>query len=389
MGAYGNIDLASWAASVGAKPQTNADGVTTFVLPNGGTAVNQQVGGAIVLGADGKPTVLGSGYFGPDGNLAPQFVNGGGGVPGGANAQTGGAGGGNANNDGRGGSGGAPNTSGGTPAQQDAQSIIQGLLDQYGLGSEASWAWGLVTQGATPAMIELQLRQRPAFQARFPGIALRENAGLPPISPGQYIAYEDQVQQSMRAAGIPPGFYDSPAEIGGLIGQDVSAAEVDARIQKGFLAASQADQTVKQTLSNYYGIDQGHLAAYYLDPAKALPLLERQMQAAQVGAAGVQSGYGDVGSATAEELAAQGVSAAAARQGFSQLENLRQVFNPLPGQAGTAVDQSTQLAATFEQNADAQRLVQNAEDAQTSMFKGGGAFGSSQTGISGVGANRQ
>ena len=271
----------------------------------------------------------------------------------------------------------------------DANAILQNELASWGLADLAPLAMGWITDGQGIDQIMFNIRQTPQYAQRFPGMALRKAAGLPAISEAQYTQYEDQSAQIMRAAGIPADFYSSRSEIGSLIGSDVSASELNERVQKGYVAATQAPQDVRDHLSAYYGIDTGHLAAYYLDPTKALPLLERQMQTAQIGAQATRTGYGDINLTTADQLAGLGVSDNAAQKGFTNLAHEAQLFTSLPGQESTAIDQTTQLGAEFGQNAQDQALINRRAEERVADFKGGGAFGATSTGLTGTGQAKE
>lgn len=275
--------------------------------------------------------------------------------------------------------------------QQDAKAIIQSLLDSYGLGSLGDWAWGLISQGASPAQVELQLRQRPEFAARFPGLKMRERNGLPPISPGEYVSYENAAIQSFRQAGLPSDFYTSSDHLANFIGNDVSISELQDRVKNGYTAAMQAPAEVRQQLSQLYGIDAGHLAAFFLDPAQAEPLLMRKFTAAKIGGEAALTGYGtNLGADTLEGLAAQGVTESQAQQGFNKLGMEKQLFGALPGNAGEQdISQGVQLGAEFSGNAEDQKIIENQARGRVAQFGGGYGYAGSATGVSGLGNAKQ
>lgn len=273
--------------------------------------------------------------------------------------------------------------------QQDAKAIVQSLLDSYGLGSLGDWAWGLITQGASPAQVELQLRQRPEFAARFPGIALRQKNGLPPISPGEYVTYEKQANELFHQAGLPPDFYRSSDHLASFIGADVSLSELGQRVQQGYAAAMQAPAEVRNQLQNVYGIDAGHLTAFFLDPDQALPLVMKKFQAAKIGAEGVLTGYGQLGQGSLEDLAARGVTDTQARQGFNHLGMESQLFGALPGSAESNISQGVQLGAEFGGNAEDQKIIENQARGRVAEFGGGYGYAGSATGVSGLGSAKQ
>lgn len=281
---------------------------------------------------------------------------------------------------------GAP--SGGTAAQQDAMSIVSDTLNQYGLGSLSSWAWGLITQGAGASQVEMQLRQRPEFQQRFPGIAMREKAGLPPISPGEYVSYENAANQLFKEAGLPPGFYDTSNHLANFIGQDVSMAELTARVKDGYEAAMQAPVEVRQQLQTLYGVDPGRLTAFFLDPNQALPILQKEFRGAQIAGQAEITGYGQISGAQAGTLAALGVTESQARTGFEHLGRESQLFGALPGSQEATIDQGAQLGAEFAGSSIDQLAIEQRAAQRRASFEGGGGFAAGQRGEEGLGIAR-
>lgn len=285
----------------------------------------------------------------------------------------------------------APNT----PSPQDNQNYTQylsGILNSYGIdttGSLAAWVTQQVQNNVTPDEFTLALQSRPEFQARFPGMAARTSNGYNAMSVADYLSYEDNAKQLARAAGLPAGFMTNQ-EVAALIGGDVSLSELSDRINKGYAAAMNAPPETQQLLHNYFGIDTGHLAAYYLDPNRALPLLENQTTAAQIGASGIESGVGDIGGNLAFKLALQGLSPTEARSGFAQVAPLAPLEVAQPGTTGVgpnATVTATNLgAAQFLGTAADTRAVQVAQETRTGPTKGGGGLATSAKGVSGAGS---
>lgn len=285
----------------------------------------------------------------------------------------------------------------GTPPYQiDAREIIDTYLRQLGLTNlPRGWVWheitgaGLTDPTAIAAKVELDLQTTTAFKERFPGLELRQKAGLPAITVAQYLSYEDQANQLARAAGLPQGFMNRET-IGKLIGADVSASELSQRVNDGYAAAMKAPPETRELLNKYYGIDLGHLAAYFLDPTHALPMLQQRFLAAQIGTQGVESGFGDIGQATATHLAQLGISQGQAAAGFATLAPLTALETSLPGAPGSQgspanVTGGQLVAAQFEGSGAAQLAVQHAQETREAPAKGGGGFALSQQGLVGAG----
>lgn len=273
-------------------------------------------------------------------------------------------------------------SSDGTADQRNAYAIIQQTLDAYGLGGLASWAWQEIVAGKSQSQVLLDMQNTPEFKQAFPEVAGRLAAGLPAMSPADIINYRTQARQMMQAAGLPAGFYDQPSDFTGFIVGDMSLSELQSRVDLAKQAAFEVPQTVRDHLAAYYGLDAGHLAASFLDPGKAEPLLARDFAAAQAGGAAVTTGFGDINATQAERLADLGVSPAQAQAGFSQLAGMRQLMSPLPGEATTGVSVDQQLAAQFGQDADAQAKILARQRQREAPFTGGGSFVTGQGGTS-------
>lgn len=270
-------------------------------------------------------------------------------------------------------------------AEQDAFTYLKRVLDDYGLGNLGDWAWQQIQGGRSNERIIQDLRETTEYKQRFAGLELRRAKGLPAISEAEYIAYESGVRQMMRAAGMPADFYDQPDDFAKLIGNDVSVAEMQARVNDGYLAATQAPAEVRQELQSLYGISTGGLAAFFLDPDRALPLIERQFAAAQVSGAAQRTGYGALDKTEAERIAALGVGAAEAQQGFSALQQSRELFGSLPGEDAAQIDRATQQAAVFGGDANARAAIDKRAKERVSQGSGAQSFAVGQGGVAGLG----
>lgn len=266
----------------------------------------------------------------------------------------------------------------------DGLAAMRMYLESLGLGDLGDWARDMLVTGASPEQITLELRQQPSYRRRFAAIFDREAAGLSPISAADVLNYESQARQVMREAGLPEGFYDSPDDFRKWIGGDVSLRELSFRVQDGYLAAERAPQDVKNELSRLYGIGPGGYAAWALDEKRALPTLERQIQAAVIGGAGAPRGF-TLSREKLEELAAMGIDRSRALSGFANLQSMQPLFSVLPGEQGQAIGQEQQLAAQFGNDVAAQQAIERRQRERQSPFEGSGAYAAGSRGISGLG----
>jgi hypothetical protein len=214
------------------------------------------------------------------------------------------------------------------------------LLEKYGLGSLAPWAMDQIIAGNNADQIIQSLREQPAYLERFQAIKLRQDAGLPAMSEAEVIEYEERSRELMRLYGLPVGFYDSHTDFAAMIGEDVGIPELESRITLARNAAENATIGIQAELTDMYGVGLGGLTAYYLDPDKALPILERQYAAAEIKAEAADFTRATgravgLGVEAAEELVREGVDREAAAEAFSTLEAGSELLGDLAGGVGT------------------------------------------------------
>jgi hypothetical protein len=268
-------------------------------------------------------------------------------------------------------------------AQRDSYARLQGTLDDYGLGSLGATVQRWLIEGLSEAEIVQRIRDTPEFIARFPAIEQRRQAGLAPISPGEYVAYERNAAQLLRAAGLPQGFYDSTEDFTRFLVRDVSLAELGDRVTLAANAAFRMPQEDRDALAEW-GLGAGDLTAFWLDPDKAQPLLERKYAAAQLAGTARRATFGRLDEQTATGLATLGVTQQQAEQGFGQLAESRELFTSLDRTEDT-IDQGAQLGAVFEGNAAARRRIEQRRRKRQATFEGGGGFAGGQAGLVGLG----
>ena len=258
--------------------------------------------------------------------------------------------------------------------QKNARDTISETLATYGLSDLADYTYSeIIAKDITdPAAIIFKLRDQPAYQKRFGANAARLKAGLPELSPSEYIDLEDMYRTVIRSNGLPSGFYDSEDDTRKLLEGSVSPSEFQRRIQDGYNAVANADPEVKRQFKELYGVTDSELAAYFLDPAKGETILTTRAKAAQIAARGAEQGGIQLTGQFAENLAARGISDQQARAGFAEvgaLGELRQTF------AGETALSSEQLAgAAFGIDVAAQQELERKRRQRTGEFAGGGSF---------------
>jgi hypothetical protein len=273
-----------------------------------------------------------------------------------------------------------------TSTEQSAWAQLQQTLAAYGFAGAdlvalTAWAKGELIAGKDTNQLALDLQRTPQFAKRFPAIIARQNAGLPPVSPAEYLSLESSYAQLEQAAGLPRNF----ASYDALITNDVSPTEYADRLNQGYLAVAQADPEVVKAFQDYYGVSKGQLAAWFLDPKKTEPMLLQQAAAAQVGGASAGSGFGEVSSAEATRLAQQGVNFSQAQQGFQKLASESQLYRGLPGQAEPSLTDTQLLNAQFGSDAATQQELARRAAYETGTTNTGTQVAGTAAGATGLG----
>lgn len=279
--------------------------------------------------------------------------------------------------------------------QEDARERLNEFLGMYGLGGLASWAWDMIQRGHSFTTVLQELRTRPEYKQRFPAMdALRERGRA--INESEYIGLERGYTKVARNYGLPKGFYDDPTDFSGWIANEMSTVELENRLRQWKKvaeekAADPSNTSALQEMERLYGIsaDSGEWLALVIDPDKALPAIERQVEASRIGATSRNVGFGSLSRGEAERLAGA-TDVEGAREGLSTLSRSRELFNPLPGreQSERQFSRGDQFGAVFDGDTDQLRAIDRQARRRTAEFEGGGSFASSREGLSGLGRAR-
>jgi len=284
-------------------------------------------------------------------------------------------------------------TGGGTgfTPSKDARNTIKAVLATYGLGDLSDYLYGVYAKGEVdinnPDALIFAIRGQEAYQKRFAANAARAKKGLAELDPASYLQLENSYRQLLQSNGLPPGFYDQTEDFTALLEGDVSPQELQTRVQEGFRAVQDADPEVKRQMQELYGVNEAGLAAYFLDPEKAAPILTRQAEAAKIAARAKEQGNIQLLSATAEEIAARGISAQEAEAGFTALGLQKGLYTEMMGEQ--ALTQQEKVGAALGYDVEAQRKLAERKGIRKAAFQGGGTFtrttgqtsGTTQTGL--------
>lgn len=261
-------------------------------------------------------------------------------------------------------------------------STIKSILDSFKLGDTAfideivsAITNERVDQNSSTFLddIGVLLSDSPYLKTRFSANETRKQNNLPPLPLTEILQLENSYTTALQASGMPAGFYDDPAtDFQGFIARNTSPAEINRRVNEGYTAVKNADPEVIKQFKELYGVTEGELAAYFLDPTRQEASITKSMESATIAAEGRRAAGIQLGVGQAEELQQAGVTSAAARQGFANIAAQQDLFNPLQGEE--AISQTEQVGGTFGTNtAAAQRIAQRKRQ-RSAEFETGGGF---------------
>lgn len=248
----------------------------------------------------------------------------------------------------------------------DAWEMLNFYLRDWGLESLSGDAREMLIEGDSLDVITLKLAETDAYKQRFKANDARRSKGLRVLSPAEYIEVERQYRDIMRRNGLPQGFYDQLDDFTRFMENDISPQELNDRASAAATNWIHAAPEIQQQWERLYGLTPSMAVAAMLDPDRAMPLLERQINTTQI-AAEAQRAFRDIGRLSqgrAEELAALGVEAEDARAAFGELAGRQDRDTFLAGLAGqrlTVEDQENELLLGDEEAGARRRRAQQAE----------------------------
>ena len=266
---------------------------------------------------------------------------------------------------------------------------LKSILNYYGLGSLAdSLSQKIVddpTLVANPDVLLFSIKDTPQYKTRFKGNEVRRAAGLPELSPADYVNMESLYRTTLSGNSLPKGFYDSQDDFANFIGKDISPNELNARVSQGYNAVMQAEPGTKAELKQLYGLSDGDIAAFFIDPERFNQSdAIKKAQAAQIASeARRQAGF-TLDATAAEALATElKGNIGTAQTGFQQIGATQELLG-MDLQGETALSQQEQIAGTFGTNQAAAQRIATRRRKRQATFEQGGGFAQTQQGMTGL-----
>jgi hypothetical protein len=253
---------------------------------------------------------------------------------------------------------------------QNAIASLTKTFENYGLGSLAARIAEFIYQGYSEDTTSLLLQDAPEYKQRFAANDARVKAGLPVLSPKEYLATESTYRSILQNAGLPKGFYDDKSDFERMIAGDVSATELKQRVDAAAKAVDNTDPYYRDALQNMYGLDAGHMIAHLLDPEAAAPLVAKQAKAVEYGAAALRQGLATGPVSQYEQYAGGMGTGVGAEAGMAQIASMTPGLSALAQISGDQYNQTTAEQEVFGGLASAQRARQKLTAEEEARFTG-------------------
>lgn len=259
--------------------------------------------------------------------------------------------------------------------RQSAYDSLMAEFNKYGLGSLVSDIKGLIEKDVPPSQFIIELRNTPSYQNRFKANKDRISKGYAALDEATYIQNEDAYRRVLRNYGLTQ--FDNDEYVSQFISNDIRPEELGERVVLAVNRLKMADPAITNTLRSYYNLKDADMVAAILDPKTQLPTISRQIQAAEIGTAAGRQGF-NIGAATAEQLAAQGVTQAEAQAGYANIASILPTAEKLSDIYGKELERYGLAEAEqeqFNQLASAQRKRQRLVQREVAAFSGASGIG--------------
>ena len=267
---------------------------------------------------------------------------------------------------------------------QSAREILAGMMEEFGLPSSLTDLLNAeLVRGESPTALAMRIRTTDEYKARFPGMVSRRTLGLPAITEAEYLDLESQYRSIMRAANLPPTFHDAPEDFTTLIAGDVSGQELQQRVALAESARETANQDIITELQDNYGLTEGDITAYYLDPGAAKNIFEerRMYEAAGLSVAATQAIGEGLEVKTAEALQRENIQRREIQARLGQRAGLTEDLLGSEGMSATGIAE-----AEFGLDVDEATRLRRLREARLAPMMGGGSALTTAKGITGLGA---
>jgi hypothetical protein len=262
-------------------------------------------------------------------------------------------------------------------AKRDAFATIQDTMRSYGFtDAEMSEISGFIEKSIIdpnigPQMAILQMRNLGAYKKRFSANDTLVKAGKNALSEYDYLQQENAYDEYFKAYGV--GNLSTREQKATLIGNSVSALEVDKRLNLAVKRVQNSDPEILKQLKAYYpSINDKDLVSYFLNPDATRVDLERKVTASEIGSAAIGQGFKGT-SLSALDLADYGVDRGMALEGYANVASVlpeATKFGDIYGETKIKYDQKTGEEEFLKSSSEAKRKRNVLASKERASFEG-------------------
>lgn len=256
---------------------------------------------------------------------------------------------------------------------ENAYELIKNTLSSWGLGSLYSDVLEFLREGFQEDRIFIELQETAAWKKRFAGNEIRKKAGLPVLSPAEYLSVEASYRQVMESAGLPKGFYDSPDDFSQWIGKNVAPTEVKNRVDAAVNFVRQAPREALDIM-RHKGFTDGELYAFALDQKRTERLVTERFRSVELQGRFQAAGQTISGS-TADRIAAVAGENTTNRDAVQAGARLAEQGNRLAAIYGETYDSNMAARDVFLQDVQAGNTRRRLASQERGQFSGTGGVG--------------
>lgn len=273
--------------------------------------------------------------------------------------------------------------------KRDAFALVQDTMRSYGFTEDELKSLTtfiesqIIDPNIGPNMAILNMRNLDVYKNRFAGNTALLKAGKNALSEYDYLQQENAYDEYFNAYGVSN--LSTRAQKATLIGNSVSALEVDKRLNLAVKRVRDSDPEILKQLKTYYpSITDKDLVSYFLNPEATRVDLERKVTASEISSAAVGQGFKGTG-LSALGLADYGVDRAAALEGYANVAGVLPEASKLGniyGETGIKYDQMAGEEEFLKLNDAAKRKRNVLASKERANFEGsaGNAPGAYSTG---------
>jgi hypothetical protein len=276
-----------------------------------------------------------------------------------------------------------------TTVEPGSLDVITSTLRRWGFNEEeisglSLWVQAQLQSGIPVDSILILIYDQEEFQTRFPGMKAAKDAGFAPLSPGDYIEYEDSLREYVDKYLPGEVVGDLDKLMTTLMAGNISLQQVNERLQIAYDEILNAPVDVKGWFTERYGKDgDANLVTILLDPTSSFTDLEQRAKEAYTQVAASEILASTITEDTAKRIVNLGFSQEQQYRQFTSLTQQEHLFAEKLNEGTDMTIEGEGVEAAFGIDADSVEALERRKQTRAATAKGGGGawVRGTQTGV--------